>query len=168
VAVGISSPVNIDVGQDSTFNMTSTLSSRAKSYVIIAESDNYQSKSTDIPNVQVTLPIMINNIQVTDLEGNKFSSIPLNSSVKITSNLKHIVNSPQGFVYYVQVKQFDGQVEFIGKNDTGLFFGSEAQNVSVIWTPHSAGSYYIETYVWNSDTIPLSSAGTRINVVLVK
>ena len=167
VAIGTSDKIDIDAGQNSTFSMTSTLNSRATSYTIVAESDNYQSKPTDISNVQVTLPVMISNTVVTDPQGNKYSSIPIGAPVMVTSNVKYLLKSTQPFVYYVQVKQFGGQVEFIGQYE-GVFLGTGDQNVSVTWTPHSSGSYFIETYVWSSDSIPLSSAGTRINVVLVK
>jgi len=167
VGIGTSNPIDIDAGQDSKFSITSTLNSRAKSYMIVAESDNYQSKPTDIQNVQVTLPVVMGSTIVTDPQGNKYSTIPVNSPVKITSNLKYLLQLPQPFLYYVQVKQFDGRVEFVGKNDTGIFLGGD-QSVSVSWIPHYSGSYYIETYVWSSDSVPLSVAGTKISVVLVK
>ncbi|HEX5458025.1 MAG TPA: hypothetical protein VFX64_06525, partial [Candidatus Nitrosotalea sp.] len=104
---------------------------------------------------------------VTDPNGTTYSTIPVNATVKIASNTQYIVNSTQSFVYYVQVKQFSGQVEFIGKYE-GVFLGPGDQSVSVNWIPHSAGSYFIETYVWNYDSVPLSSAEPSINVVLVK
>ena len=168
VGVGTSDSLDVDSGQDVKFSITATPNSRAKSYMVVAESDTYQSKLTDVPNVQVTLPIVISNILVADPQGNKYSSIPVGTSIKISSDLKYVVSKPQQpFVYYVQVKQFDGQVAFIGKYE-GIFLGAGDQNVSITWTPNTSGSYYIETYVWNSDTVPLSSAGTRINVVLVK
>src|SRR5207245_1176681 len=98
----------------------------------------------------------------------KSPNTPTGAPVKISSEMKYIVNkAQQSFVYYVQVKQFDGQVTFIGKHE-GIFLGAGDQSISVTWTPDTSGSYYIETYVWNSDNIPLSSAGTRINFVLVK
>ena len=115
----------------------------------------------------MTLPVVMGSTIVTDPQGNKYSTIPVNSPVKITSNLKYLLQLPQPFVYYVQVKQFDGRVEFVGKNDTGIFLGGN-QSVSVSWIPHSSGSYYIETYIWSSDSVPLSVAGTKISVVLVK
>ena len=168
VGIGTSDSLDVDSGQDVKFSITVTSNSRAKSYMVIAESDTYQSKLVDVPNVQVTLPVAISSILVTDPQGNKYSTIPAGSTVKISSELKYIVNkAQQSFVYYVQVKQFDGQVTFIGKHE-GIFLGAGDQSISVTWTPDTSGSYYIETYVWNSDNIPLSSAGTRINVVLVK
>jgi hypothetical protein len=167
VAVGTTTIPSIGTGSTMNFSITSTPSYRAKSYAIVAESDNYQSKLTDVTNVFVSLPVVISNTLVTDPNGTKFSTIPVGATVKISSDLKYLaVKSSQPYVYYAQVKQFGGQVEFIGKYQ-GVFLSGE-ENPSVTWTPDTPGSYYIETYVWNSDTVPLSSAGTRINVVLVK
>ncbi|MHB8547413.1 MAG: FxLYD domain-containing protein [Nitrosotalea sp.] len=167
VAIGISDPISIDPGKDSQFSITSDSNTRAQSYMIVAESDNYQSKLIPVNGVQVTLPVVVSNTKITDPNGTSYSTIPVNASVHITSDAKYLLNSTQSFIYYVQVKQFNGQVEFIGKYE-GVFLGPGNQNVSVDWRPHSAGSYFVETYVWNYDSVPLSSAVPSINVVLVK
>ena len=167
VAIGISNPIDVDTGKDSQFSITSDSSSRAKSYMLIAESDNYQSKLTSVNSLQVTLPVVVSNTVITDPNGTSYSTIPVNALVKITSTTKYLLNSNQPFIYYVQVKQFNGKTEFIGKYE-GVFLGSGEQNASVSWTPHLSGSYFVETYVWNYDSVPLSAAGPAINVVLVK
>ena len=166
--VAIANATTSDIGKGVTlnFNINGTPSPRAKSYSIVAESDNYQSQPTDITNVLVSLPVTISNTIVTDPNGTKYSTIPVGAPVKISSSLEYLASNSQPYVYYVQVKQFGGQVVFIG-NSQGVFLGSTDQP-SVTWTPDTDGSYYIETYVWDSDKVPLSSAGTRINVVLVK
>jgi len=166
--VAIANTTTTDIGKGVTlnFNINGTPSPRAKSYSIVAESDNYQSQPTDITNVLVSLPVTISNTIVTDPNGTKYSTIPVGAPVKISSSLEYLASNSQPYVYYVQVKQFGGQVVFIG-NSQGVFLGSTDQP-SVTWTPDTDGSYYIETYVWDSDKVPLSSAGTRINVVLVK
>ncbi|MDE1770819.1 MAG: FxLYD domain-containing protein, partial [Thaumarchaeota archaeon] len=167
VAVGISNPIDVDTGKDSQFSIISDSSSRAQSYAIIAESDNYQSKITPANSVQVTLPVVVSNTMITDPNGTSYSTIPVNAVVKISSTTKYLLNSTQSFIYYVQVKQFDGKTDFIGKYE-GVFLGAGDQNVSTSWTPHMAGSYFVETYVWNYDAVPLSAAAPSINVVLVK
>ena len=147
--------------------MTSTPNSHAKSYKLVAESDNYQSTITDVTDVTATLPVMISGILVTDPQGNKYSTIPVGALVKITSELRNLGSqTTQGYVYYVQVKNFEGQVQFIGKS-SGLFLG-ESDNATVTWNPTTDGPYFIETYVWDSDNIPLAPPGSIINVVLVK
>ena len=167
VAIGISNPISIGPGKDSQFSITSNSNTRAQSYMIIAESDNYQSNLIPVKGVQATLPVIVSNTKITDPNGTSYSTIPVNASVNITSDTKYLLNSTQSFIYYVQVKQFNGQVEFIGKYK-GVFLGPGNQNVSVNWRPNTAGSYFVETYVWNYDSVPLSSAVPSINVVLVK
>lgn len=167
VSIGISDPISVDSGKDSQFSITSDSNTRAKSYMLIAESDNYQSKLISVNSTQVTLPVVVSNTMLTDSNGTSYSTISVNASVKISSDAKYLLNSTQPFIYYVQVKQFSGQVEFIGKYE-GIFLGPGDQNVSVDWKPHTAGSYFVETYVWNYDAVPLSSAVPSINVVLVK
>ena len=167
VGIGISNPIDVDTKQNSQFSITSDSNSKAHSYMLIAESDNYQSTLTPANNIQVTLPVVVSNTMITDPNGTSYSTIPVNALVKITSTTKYILNSTQPFIYYVQVKQFNGQTEFIGKYE-GVFLGPGDQNTSVSWTPHSSGSYFIETYVWNYDWVPLSPAAPSINVVLVK
>ena len=167
VAIGISDPINVDSGKDSQFSVTSDSSPRAKSYMLIAESDNYQSKLISVKGLQATLPVIVQGTMLTDPNGTSYSTIPVNASVKITSDTNYLANSTQSFIYYVQVKQFNGQVEFIGQYE-GVFLGPGDQNMSVNWVPNSAGSYFVETYVWNYDEVPLSSAVPSINVVLVK
>jgi hypothetical protein len=166
VAIGTTTIPNITAGNMINFTITSTPSFRAKSYAIVAESDQYQSTIAYVTNVLISLPVVISDTQVTDPNGTKFSTIPVGSTVKITSDLKYLASKPQPYVFYVQVKQFGGKVEFIGTSH-GVFLGPGDQP-SVTWKPDVDGQYYIETYVWDSGNVPLSSAGTRINVVLVK
>src|SRR5574340_785237 len=66
VSIGISDPINVDSGKDSQFSITSDSNTRAKSYMLIAESDNYQSKLVPVNSTQVTLPVVVNNTVITD------------------------------------------------------------------------------------------------------
>ncbi len=160
---------NISAGNTVNFTITSIPSSRAKTFQIIAESDNYQSLPTNVTNIIAALPVMVSSTNVTNPSGSPYSTIPVDAPVKISSNLNYLLDSVQPYVYYVQVKKFGGEVEFIG-NTTGVFLGGNDQDhtESVSWTPDTAGSYYIETYVWDSNGVPISSSGTKINIALVK
>ncbi|MBI3639711.1 MAG: hypothetical protein HY223_05280 [Thaumarchaeota archaeon] len=167
VSVSNAEPLDVGPGTTSSFSITSTPNSHAKSYKLVAESDNYQSIITDVTDVTATLPVMISGTLVTDLQGNKYSTIPVGAPVKIASELRNLGSqTTQAYVYYVQVKNFEGQVQFIGKY-SGVFIG-ESDNVTVTWNPTIDGPYFIETYVWDSDNIPLAPPGSIINVVLVK
>lgn len=169
VSVGTATIPIIGAGSTANFTIASAPSSRAKTFQVIAESDSYQSLPTDVSNIVASLPVIIGNTNVTNPSGSSYSSIPVYAPVKISSDMTYLLNNPQSYVYYVQIKKFGGEVAFIG-NSTGVFLGGTDQThtESVSWTPDTAGSYYVETYVWDSNGVPLSSAGTRINIVLVK
>ncbi len=169
VSIGSTTIPVISSGSTENFTIASTQSGRARTFQIIAESDNYQSLPTDVNNIIASLPVIISNTNVTNPSGSPYSSIPVYASVKISSDMTYLLNNPQSYVYYVQIKKFGGEVSFIG-NSTGVFLGGadKTHTESVSWTPNEAGSYYVETYVWDSNGVPLSSAGTRINIVLVK
>jgi len=167
VAISNAEPIDIGPGTTASFSISSTPNSHAKSYKLVAESDNYQSTITSVTDVTAILPVIISGTLVADPQGNKYSTIPVGAPVKITSEVRYLANQPnQAYVYYVQVKNFAGQVEFIGTYK-GIFLG-ESDNASVTWNPTIDGPYFIETYVWDSDNIPLASPGNIINVVLVK
>lgn len=176
VAIGISNPISVDPGTSSAFSITSDSNTRAKSYMVIAESDNYQSKLVPVTKIQVTspittvpmdLPVTIENTLITDTNGTSYATIPLNGSMKITIDVKYTFNSTQSFVYYVQIKKFDERVEFIGDTN-GTFLGSKNQTISIDWKPHDAGLYLIETYVWDPNAVPLASSSLSLNPIVVK
>jgi hypothetical protein len=167
VSVANAEPIDISPGTTSSFSITAAPSSHAKSYKLVAESNNYQSTITDVTDITATLPVIISGTIVTDPQGNKYSTIPVGAPVKITSELRNLgTQTTQAYDYYVQVKNFAGEVEFIGTY-SGVFLG-ESDNATVTWNPTTDGPYFIETFVWSSDNVPLAPTGPIINVVLVK
>ncbi|HSD04529.1 MAG TPA: FxLYD domain-containing protein [Nitrosopumilaceae archaeon] len=188
--VGIASttpdPEDVDVGKTSVFSITTAPKEIARSYKIVAESDNYQSTTVDVKNVKTTISsltklVTINDVSVTDLIGNKYSTIPVGSTVKIASEIwiKYAdEQSEQPYVYYVQIKQIETEklaqdedvvapVEFIGIVP-GVFHGIEKQDVSVNWIPDKQGAFFVEVYVWDQNAVALASPSSMINVMLVK
>lgn len=148
---------------------------RASSFKVIAESDEYQSKLTDVKNVSLdtlTRLISINNVQVVDLIGDRISQIRVGETVNITSDLtiqySALTKPNQPFVYYAQVKQFGEKapVEFIGFME-GQFNSAEPQTATVEWTPEHEGGFFIEAYVWDPDAVPLAAPSKTVSIVLV-
>jgi hypothetical protein len=167
VGIGVSSPVDVPTTQSSQFSIMADYSSRAVSYMLVAESDNFQSTLTPLSVVHVSLPVTVSNTTVTNTSGAPLPYVSVNSPVNISSTLNYVLDSTQAFTYYVQVKHFGGETAFIGKYD-GVLVGSGNQNVTVGWTPSTAGSYFVETFVWDSGNVPLSKSVPTINLVLVK
>lgn len=148
---------------------------RASSFKVVAESKEYQSKITNVANVSldtITRLIAINSVQVTDLIGDRVSEIRAGETVDISSDLtiqySALTNKKQQFVYYAQVKEFgeNAPVEFIGIAE-GTFESAEPQTVSVAWTPENEGGFFIETYVWDPDAVPLAAPSKTLSIVLV-
>lgn len=148
---------------------------RANSFKVVAESDEYQSKTTDVSKISLntmTRLISINDVRLIDQIGEPVSEIRAGQTVNITSNLSiqfsALTKQEQPYVFYVQVKQF-GQnaiVEYIGIFE-GKFNSAQTQTVSIPWTPQNEGGYFIETYVWDQDGVPLAAPGKVIPLVLV-
>ena len=186
IAIATPQPDDIGVGKTSVFTISSTPNSITKSYKLVAESDNYQSALTDVTNVETTISsltklVTINDVSVTDLMGNKYSTIPAGSPVKITSEIwiKYAAEqSEQPYVCYVQIKQIGTEkptqnetdaapVEFIGTVE-GVFHGIDKQDISVNWIPDKQGAYFAEVYVWDPNAVALAEPSRHINVMLVK
>ena len=153
---------------------------RAISYKIGAESRNYQSDIIDIsvPTTGVLQRLVtINDISVIDAAGNRLPDVSVDSTINIQSKIWIQYASDQGSVeqpyfYYVQIKkseEINGEnkpfIHFIGKTN-GTFYSGGTQIPVIEWTPQQAGAYFVETFVWNPNAVPLSSKGP-ISLILV-
>jgi hypothetical protein len=175
IASAVSEPEDIGVGKTSVFSITATSNDIARSYKVIAESDNYQSVMIDVKDVKTTVSsltklVTIEDVSVTDPDGNKYSTIPIGNPVKISSNIsiKYATEqSEQPYICYMQIKRVGGGVEFIGLSE-GIFRGAEKQDASVTWIPESEGAFFVEVYVWDQNAVALASPSSMINVMLVK
>lgn len=164
----------IEPGSTIDFEFDEDYDTRSVSYTIFAESANYYS---NVASVEITSPqaftkiITINDISINDSDGNKLTSASQGTTINIESNVSIQYSSDQDtfeqpFVYYAQVKQSEkGFVEFIGKFE-GTFQSTGTQSPLVEWTPENTGLYFIETFVWDPNAVPLASKGP-IMLVLV-
>lgn len=148
---------------------------RATSFRLIAESNLYQSKITDMSKVtleSLTQLITIRDVNVT-VSGERMTDLNVGTPVEITSPLSiqfgAQANATQDYVYYAQVKQFGErpQVEFLGFSE-GVFAGAAPQNATVTWTPENEGVFFIETYVWDDSGVALASPSKTISIILVR
>ena len=169
----ISNPIK--AGASSNFNFNVPHDARATIFKIIAESKDFTSGLIAVTKTSgdlISKLVTINDIAVLDSEGNRLPELTVNTPVNISSELA-IQYSPnqkpetQPYVYYIQIKQSGEKpfVEYIGKaensfNSTGL------QIPSVPWVPQQNGLYYIETFVWDKNGIPLASRGPIVLVLV--
>lgn len=148
---------------------------RATSFKVVAESDRYQSKFTDVKDISLDAPtrlISINDVQILNATGERVSEFKVGTPVNITSELaiqfSAVAGAQQDYVYYAQVKHFGeaAPVEFIGINE-GTFNSAIPQTASVSWTPQQAGGFFIEAYVWDPNGVALAPPSKTISIVLV-
>ena len=96
-------------------------------------------------------------ITLMDSLGTSLKSFQVNNRIQIVGSITNEQNFDQKFVYLVQVKNHNDTVESISWI-AGELSGQQNLDVSQSWLPKNSGTFFIETYVWNSldDQIPLS------------
>ncbi len=157
------------------FEFYEKFDSRSLGYKVFAESENYYS---NIQNVEIsqsealTKLVTINDISIKDDEGNKLSDVKAGNRINIESKIwiqysEDQDTSEQPYRYYIQVKQSGEKafVEFIGIYE-GSFSSAGAQFPEVKWTPKNTGLYFVETFVWDTNAVPLASKGPIILILV--
>ena len=159
-----------DVGADAevSFNLNKEIDSRAVGFLMFAESDVFYSDFVDVkipPPQTPTKLVTISDVSVEDQTGNKLSEISVGSTVNIKSKtlIEFVADQSSNetaYTYYVQIKE-SGQspyVEYIGKFD-GRFIGTGVETQTIDWIPQKTGLYFIETFVWDRNNIPIAEQG---------
>ena len=163
-----------------TFEFDVKRDSRASDFKIVAESKDYVTNLLAISDTSLEVLnklLTINDITVTDSDGNRLSAVSVDSSIKIQSeldfqNLSLEESEIQSYVYWIQIKksvEIDGVtksfVEFIGSAE-GSIQTEDIEIPSVGWIPQNDGLYFVETFVWDPNNIALASKGP-ISLILV-
>ncbi len=162
-----------DVESDSEikFDLVDEINSKAVGFLLFAESDVFYSDFVDvkIPAKQsISKLISISGVTVKDTDGTTLSEIILGSTVNIESKTVIQFSEDQStdetpYTYYIQIKESGKSptVEYIGKYD-GRFIGTGTQYQTIDWVPEKSGLFFIETFVWDRNNIPLSEQGPFI------
>jgi hypothetical protein len=105
-------------------------------------------------------------ITLTDNLGTPLKSFQANNRIQIVGSITNEQPFDQKFVYLVQVKDHNYTVQSISWIG-GELSGQQNLDVSQSWLPKNSGTFFIETYVWNSldDQIPLSQL-TSTSVII--
>ena len=167
---------NVLPNTEISFSVDEKIDSRAVGFLLFAESSISYSDFVDVkipPPQSLTKLVTISNVSVKDNLGNNLSEIKLGSTVNIESETMvqfvrdHETNETP-YTYYVQIKESGTlpYVEFIGKYD-GRFIGSGLQSQTVDWIPEKSGLFFIETFVWDKNDIPIAEQGPFL-LILVK
>jgi len=165
---------DVEPNAEVTINLDENIDSRAVGFFLFAESNIFISDLVDIkipPPQIVDKLITISDVSVEDSNGNKLSELNVGSSVHITSETLIQFASEEStetaYTYYVQVKESGNMpyVEYIGKFD-GRFIGSGMETQTIDWIPEKTGLYFIETFVWDRNNVPLGEQGPFILIIV--
>jgi hypothetical protein len=122
-------------------------------------SDNLEIKTSAkiVSSISPLEKLRIVPIFLSDASGNQLKSFSTNHQMQIVGNITNEQNFKQKFIYLIQVKDENNFVTSISWIQ-GEISGNRNLDVSQSWTPTLAGTYNIESYLWNSlnDSIPLS------------
>ena len=166
---------NVDLNTDVSFELDEVINPKAVGFFLFAESSVFISDFVDIQIPASQIPdklITISNVSVEDSDGNKLSELSVGSPVYIKSKTWIQFAADQksnetAYSYYVQVKE-SGElpyVEYIGKFD-GRFIGTGQETQIIDWIPEKTGLYFIETFVWDRNNIPIAEQGPFVLVIV--
>ena len=166
---------NMELNTETTFELDEKIDARSVGFLLFAESSVFSSDFVDIeiPSSQIqTKLVTISDVTVEDTAGNKLSEIKVGSTVNIKSEtLVEFAADPESnetaYTYYVQIKESGAipYVEYIGKFD-GRFIGTGTDSQSIDWIPENKGLFFIETFVWDKNNVPIAERGPFVLVVV--
>ncbi|MEJ2259179.1 MAG: hypothetical protein P8X78_01490 [Nitrosopumilaceae archaeon] len=155
------------------FYFNEEIDRRAVSFQVFAQSDVFYSNILEekVPE-QLTRLVTISETSLKDNQGNRLAEINAGSTVNIHSNVwvqfsKNPSIDETPYRYYAQVKQSGDKpyVEYLGKFD-GRFIGTGSQSIVIDWIPEKSGVYFIETFVWDRNNVPISEKGPIVLIVV--
>jgi hypothetical protein len=166
---------DVEPNAEIVFDFEEKIDSRAVGFLLFAESDVFNSDfvDMDVPPSQVSTKLVtISDVSIEDPGGNPVSELKVGSQVNIKSKTliqfaAHQPSNETAYTYYVQVKE-SGElpyVEYIGKFD-GRFIGNGQETQTVDWIPEKAGLYFIETFVWDRNNVPIAEQGPFVLIVV--
>ena len=93
--------------------------------------------------------IQSSSIFLSDSFGNPITDYLSNVQMQIVGTIENKFNYDQEFIYFFQIKNSDGSVISLSWIQ-GILSPSQNLDISQSWIPQKSGTYFLETYVWNS------------------
>lgn len=156
------------------FNFNEKIKSRSIGFTVSAESNVFYSepKNVIIPEAEIaTKLVTISKVSLLDKEGKNLPEIKVGSTVIIKSDAWIQFSAEQTtnetpYTYYVQIKQSGTPyIEFIGTYD-GRYIETGQQSQTVDWIPESSGLFFIETFVWDRNNVPIANPGPIVLIIV--
>lgn len=165
---------SVDPNSKTEFSLNTIVDSRAVGFTVFAESNVFYSDNLDakIP-LPKSLPklVTITDVSIKDKSGVSLSELSVGSTVNIESQtiiqLGSQTNVDTPYTYYVQIKE-SGKipyVAFLGKFD-GRFVDDGVQYQIIDWIPEKKGLFFVETFVWDRNDIPIAEQGPFVLIVV--
>lgn len=166
---------NVDLNTDVSFELDEEINSRAVGFFLFAESSVFISDLVDVGITESRIPnklVTISNVSVEDTSGNKLSELRVGSQANIKSETliqfaADEESNETAYTYYVQVRESGESpyVEYVGTFD-GRFIGTGQEIQTIDWISEKAGLYFIETFVWDRNNIPIADQGPFVLVII--
>ena len=145
---------------------------RAVGFLLFAESNVFGSDFVDIQLPASQIPdkiVTITGVSIEDVAGNKLSELDAGEIYYVKSRTviefgSDMRSDETPYTYYVQIKKSPERrgdpptVEYIGKFD-GRFIGSGVETQTIDWIPLQPGFFFVETFVWDRDNVPIAEQG---------
>ncbi len=96
------------------------------------------------------------------------SKLRVKTSIQFTEN--NIANETP-YTYYIQIKESSSNpdmppiIHHIDKFD-GRFVGNGLELQSIDWIPEKKGLFFIETFVWDRNNVPLAAQGPFVLILV--
>ncbi len=158
------------------FEFNGKIDSKAAGFLMVAESNIFYSDVVEvvIPASGIaTKMATISKVSIQDSQGRKLSELSVGVPVNIRSETWIQFAADQernetAYTYYVQIKESGERptVEYIGQYE-GRFIGAGLDSQIIDWIPQRSGLYFMETFVWDRNNIPISEQGPIV-LFLVK
>ena len=165
---------SVDPNSKTQFSLNTSVDSRTTGFTVFAESNVFYSDNLDAKMpLPKSLPklVTITDVSIKDKSGVSLSELSVGSTVNIESEtiiqLGSQINVDTPYTYYVQIKE-SGKipyVAFLGKFD-GRFVDDGVQYQIIDWIPEKKGLFFVETFVWDRNDIPIAEQGPFVLIVV--
>jgi hypothetical protein len=165
---------DVDANELVSLKLNEQINPSSVGFLLFSESDKFYSDVIDvkIPPPQIIKKLAtISDVVVTNTLGKNLSEIKVGSILKIES--KTLVQSTDEipYTYYVQIKEspsnldMPSTVEHIGNFDD-RFIGNGIKLQSLDWIPEKKGLFFIETFLWDENNVPITVKGPLVSVLV--
>jgi hypothetical protein len=164
--------IDIDINGLTSLKLIEEINSSSVGFLLFSESDKFYSTVVNVkippPEIYVKL-VTISDVTVKDTLGKKLSEVHLGNVIQIESKTsiqftENNIANETPYTYYIQIKENSSNpdtpptIHYIDKFD-GQFIGDRFELQSMNWTPEQKGLFFIETFVWDRNNVPLTTTG---------